>query len=103
MRYLFFFFVLMFAIAACSDGGAAPSEPQAASPQAPPTAAPAAPAATTAPPPAEVPQAQMEPIEVVTTTNIVADWAQIVGRWVNVLSLFAGRQIPTPFRPELRK
>ena len=71
--------------------------------QAPATAAPApAPQPTTAPtsPPSAATQPPAEPIEVVTTTNIVADWTQMIaGDRANVLSLLPAGADPHAYQP----
>ena len=91
---------LMFTLAACSSGPATPSETQPAPTQAQPVQA-----ATTAPPtpaPATMPPAPAvaEPINVVTTTNIVADWVQAVGGDnVEVLSLLPPGADPHAYQP----
>lgn len=109
--------IVLIALFACSDGGetVAPAAQPTVAPatqaqpttapttQAQPTAAPAAQSqpttAPTAPPqvPAEQP---VEPVEVVTTTNIVADWAQIVGGdRANVRSLLPAGADPHAYQP----
>lgn len=104
--------IVLMALFACSEGGetvtpavqptTAPAS-QAQPTQASPTAAPAAQSqpttAPTAPPqaPAEQP---VEPVEVVTTTNIVADWAQVVGGdRANVRSLLPAGADPHAYQP----
>ena len=98
MKRIFVFLALMFIIVGCSGGDAATPEPPAAAPQAPPTAAPAAPAA--APTPEQPAAAEATPIEVVTTTNIVADWTKAIGgERVNVLSLLPAGADPHAYQP----
>lgn len=91
--------LILLAIAACSSEAPtptpAPAQPTVAPPQAPPTAAPA-----TVVPQAAAPQPMAEPIRVVTTTNIVADWAQhIGGDRVEVVSLLPIGSDPHAFQP----
>lgn len=112
MKRLIFFVVVILAVIGCSSDSAAPAEPAASAPQAPTAAAPAAPTAappaapTAAPaaaptsPPATVAPAEVEPVEVVTTTNIVADWVRIIGgERVNVLSLLPAGADPHAYQP----
>ena len=111
MKRLVFLLVAMLAVIACSDDAAAPSEPPASAPQSPPAAAPAAPTAvpaapTAAPaaaptsPPAAATQPEVEPVDVVTTTNIVADWVRIVGGdRVNIVSLLPAGADPHAYQP----
>ena len=114
MKRLLLVFVLMLAVIGCSDDAAAPSEP-APAPTSPPAAAPAAPtaapaAAPTAAPaaaptaaPAAAVQPEVEPVEVVTTTNIVADWVRIIGDdRVNVQSLLPEGADPHAYQPGAR-
>ena len=110
--------IVLMVLFACSDGGetVTPAAQPTAAPasqaqpttapatQAPPTAAPAAQAqptaAPTAPPPAATEPPVSEPIQVVTTTNIVADWIQIVGGdRANVLSLLPAGADPHAYQP----
>ena len=110
--------IVLMALFACSDGvetvtpaaqptsvPASQAQPATApATQAPPTAAPAAQAqptaAPTAPPPAATEPPASEPIQVVTTTNIVADWIQIVGGdRANVLSLLPAGADPHAYQP----
>lgn len=108
--------IVMALLFACSDGGetVAPTTQPAAAPatqaqpttapaaQAQPTAAPATQAQPTAAPtsPPVAAEAPTEPIEIVTTTNIVADWAQIVGGdRVNVLSMLPAGSDPHAYQP----
>ena len=84
--------IMLLSSIACSDSPASPApERQAASPtQVSPTAAPQE----------SAPQAMTEPISVVTTTNIVADWVQhIGGDRVDVLSLLPVGADPHAFQP----
>ena len=89
---------VMFAMSACSDNASLqePSEPSA-----PSQSSQAVPAATmVVPVTEEVSQPILEPVRVVTTTNIVADWAQIVGGdRVNVLSLLPAGSDPHAYQP----
>ena len=104
--------VLLFAAVACSDQPAAPAQPSApttAPAAAPATTAPAA-APTTAPAPTAAPAAAPtqappapEPISVVTTTNIVADWVMnIGGDRVDLLSLLPAGADPHAYQPGAR-
>ena len=108
-------FALLFVLAACSNDApsVAPTQASApttqATPATPPTVAPATPPTTTptapttqatqaAPPPTTPPAA--EPISVVTTTNIVADWVENVGGdRVEVFSLVPVGADPHAFQP----
>ena len=93
-----FVIVAIFNMAACS-GDASPQE--ASEPSAPSRSSQAAPAATLVVPASErVSQAAAEPVGVVTTTNIVADWARIVGGdRVEVFSLLPAGSDPHSFQP----
>ena len=83
---------LLLAVAACSDDADSGATPQT---QAPPTQAP-----PTQTPPTETP---VEPINVVTTTNIVADWVgNIGGEHVEVFSLLPVGADPHTFQPGAR-
>ena len=88
--------LILSAIAACSSEAPTPAPAPTAPPaQVPPTVAPA-----TAVPPAAAPQPMAEPIRVVTTTNIVADWAQqIGGDRVEVVSLLPIGSDPHAYQP----
>ena len=100
MKRIVFLLVAMLAVIACGGDSAAPAEPPASAPQSPPAAAPAAPTAAPTTPPAPAPQPDVEPVDVVTTTNIVADWASIVGGdRVNVLSLLPAGADPHAYQP----
>ena len=84
--------VLLLAVTACSDdaGSDAPAQTEAPPTQAPPTQT----------PPTETPA---EPISVVTTTNIVADWVEnIGGERVEVFSLLPVGADPHTFQPGAR-
>ena len=87
--------VLLFALAACSDGdgGETPI---------PPTTAPSA--AATAPPPAPpTPAPAPERIQIVVTNNIIADWVENVGGdRVEVFSLLPIGADPHTFQPGAR-
>lgn len=87
--------IVLMALFACSDGG------ETVTPTAQPTAAPPQVQATaTPPPPTPAPQDPPEKIAVVTTTNIVADWVQVVGGdRVEVLSLLPVGSDPHAFQP----
>ena len=100
MKRIVFLLVAMLAVMACSGDSAAPSEPSTSAPQSPPAAAPtAAPAAPTSPPAAAT-QPEVEPVDVVTTTNIVADWTRIVGGdRVNIVSLLPAGADPHAYQP----
>lgn len=122
LKFLPISLIVLVALFACSDGEetVAPAAQPAVAPatqaqpttapatqaqpaQAVPTAAPAAQsqptAAPTAPPQAMAEQ-PVEPVEVVTTTNIVADWAQIVGGdRANVQSLLPAGADPHAYQP----
>lgn len=101
MKRLIVFLALMFIVVGCSGGDAATPEPPATAPPAPPAAAPAAPTAAPTPePPAEVAPPEADPIEIVTTTNIVADWVSVIGGdRVNVLSLLPAGADPHAYQP----
>ena len=100
MKRIVFLLVAMLAVIACGGDSAAPAEPPASAPQSPPAAAPAAPTAAPTTPPAPAPEPDVEPVDVVTTTNIVADWASIVGGdRVNVLSLLPAGADPHAYQP----
>ena len=88
----------IFNIAACS-GDASPQETS--EPSAPSRSSQAAPAATLVVPASrQLSQAAVEPVGVVTTTNIVADWARIVGGdRVEVFSLLPAGSDPHAFQP----
>ena len=78
---------LLLAVTACSDGADSDAAPQT---EAPPTQT----------PPTETPA---EPINVVTTTNIVADWVEnIGGEHVEVFSLLPVGADPHTFQPGAR-
>ena len=103
MKHIVFLLVAMLAVIACGGDSAAPAEPPASAPQSSPAAAPAAPTAVPTSPPAPAPQPEVEPVDVVTTTNIVADWASIVGGdRVNVLSLLPAGADPHAYQPGAR-
>ncbi len=93
-----FVMVAIFAMTACS-GDAAPQDTS--EPSAPSRSSQAAPATTVVVPASErVSQAAAEPVGVVTTTNIVADWARIVGGdRVEVFSLLPAGSDPHSFQP----
>ena len=93
-----FFIVAIFTITACS-GNASPQEPS--EPSTPSRSSQVAAAATVVVPASErVSQASVEPVGVVTTTNIVADWARIVGGdRVEVFSLLPAGSDPHAFQP----
>ena len=93
-----FVIVAIFNMAACS-GDAAPQDTS--EPSAPSRSSQAAPATTVVVPASErVSQAAAEPVGVVTTTNIVADWARIVGGdRVEVFSLLPAGSDPHSFQP----
>ena len=109
--------VVLLSLVACSDGASTTApEPatqvpaQAAPTAVPPTAAPPAQAAPTAVPPTAAPAAQpapaptpevmAEPVSVVSTTNIVADWiGNIGGDRVEVLSLLPVGADPHAYQP----
>ena len=93
-----FVIVAIFNMAACS-GDAAPQETS--EPSAPSRSSQAAPAATLVVPASrQLSQAAVEPVGVVTTTNIVADWARIVGGdRVEVFSLLPAGSDPHSFQP----
>ena len=83
---------LLLAVAACSDDADSGPAPQT---EAPPTQTP-----PTQTPPTETP---VEPINVVTTTNIVADWVEnIGGEHVEVFSLLPVGADPHTFQPGAR-
>ena len=89
---------VMFAMSACSDNASLqePSEPSAPSQSSQVAAAPTAVVTASE----QVSQPILEPVRVVTTTNIVADWAQIVGGdRVNVLSLLPAGSDPHAYQP----
>ena len=93
-----FVIVAIFNMAACS-GDASPQETS--GPSAPSRSSQAAPAATLVVPASrQLSQAAVEPVGVVTTTNIVADWARIVGGdRVEVFSLLPAGSDPHSFQP----
>ena len=93
-----FVIVAIFNMAACS-GDAYPQETS--EPSAPSRSSQAAPAATLVVPASrQLSQAAVEPVGVVTTTNIVADWARIVGGdRVEVFSLLPAGSDPHSFQP----
>ena len=93
-----FVIVAIFNMAACS-GDAAPQDTS--EPSAPSRSSQAAPATTVVVPASErVSQAAAEPVGVVTTTNIVADWSRIVGGdRVEVFSLLPAGSDPHSFQP----
>ena len=93
-----FVIVAIFNMAACS-GDAFPQETS--EPSAPSRSSQAAPAATLVVPASrQLSQAAVEPVGVVTTTNIVADWARIVGGdRVEVFSLLPAGSDPHSFQP----
>ena len=104
--------VVLLSLVACSDGASTPApEPATQVPaQAAPTAVPPAQAAPTAVPPTAAPPAQpapapapevmAEPVSVVTTTNIVADWiGNVGGDRVEVLSLLPVGADPHAYQP----
>ena len=93
-----FVIVAIFNMAACS-GDASPQETS--EPSAPSRSSQAAPAATLVVPASrQLSQAAVEPVGVVTTTNIVADWARIVGGdRVEVFSLLPAGSDPHSFQP----
>ena len=90
---------LMLSVAACSSDSDSESDP------APTAQSQTSPAGPPAPPPAAPPAAPAEkpPIEVVTTSNIVADWVQNVGGdGVEVFSLLPIGGDPHTFQPGAR-
>ena len=93
-----FVFVAIFNMAACS-GDASPQETS--EPSAPSRSSQAAPAGTLVVPASrQLSQAAVAPVGVVTTTNIVADWARIVGGdRVEVFSLLPAGSDPHSFQP----
>ena len=93
-----FVIVAIFNMAACS-GDASPQETS--EPSAPSRSSQAAPAATLVVPASrQLLQATVESVGVVTTTNIVADWARIVGGdRVEVFSLLPAGSDPHSFQP----
>ena len=100
MTHLAMIIALVLVVAACSGDSGSPADSQAGTTQAAPTAVPAAPSPATPAPTASMEQVDLEPIEVVTTTNIVADWAQVVGGdRVNVLSLLPAGSDPHTYQP----
>ena len=69
----------------------------------PASSSPAAPSPAAPPTPAAAVQPQAQPIAIVTTTNIVADWAEIVGGdRANVLSLLPAGVDPHSYQPSAR-
>ena len=87
---------LLVALAACTDDGADPTSAPAVSPPTATTAPTAAPDPTATP-------AMSEPVHVVTTTNIVADWVtNIGGDHVNVFSVLPVGADPHGFQPGAR-
>ena len=93
-----FVIVAIFNMAACSND-VSPQETS--EPSAPSRSSQAAPAATLVVPASrQLSQAAVEPVGVVTTTNIVADWARIVGGdRVEVFSLLPAGSDPHSFQP----
>ena len=100
--------VLLFVLAACSDGGesatptpaVAPATPTVAPPT--PTVAPPTPTSEPATPTSQAMPEKMEskPVSVVVTTNIVADWVEnIGGGHVDVFSLLPVGADPHTFQP----
>ena len=88
---------LLLAVAACSDDADSDATGQT---QAPATQAPATQVPATEPPATQVPA---EPISIVTTTNIVADWVEnIGGEHVEVFSLLPVGADPHTFQPGAR-
>ena len=88
---------LLLAVAACSDDADSDATGQT---QAPATQAPATQVPATQPPATQVPA---EPISIVTTTNIVADWVEnIGGEHVEVFSLLPVGADPHTFQPGAR-
>ena len=86
--------VLLFVLAACSDGGESATPTPAVAP-ATPTVAPPTPTSQAMPETME-----LEPISVVVTTNIVADWVKnIGGEYVDVFSLVPVGADPHTFQP----
>ena len=86
--------ILLFVLAACSDGGESATPTPAVAPPTP-TSEPATPTAQAMPETME-----SEPISVVVTTNIVADWVEnIGGEHVDVLSLLPVGADPHTFQP----
>ena len=86
--------VLLFVLAACSDGGESATPTPAVAPPTP-TSEPATPTAQAMPGTME-----SEPISVVVTTNIVADWVKnIGGEHVDVFSLVPVGADPHTFQP----
>ena len=89
---------VMFALSACSDNASPlePSEPSAPSQSSQVAAAPTAVVTASL----QVSRANSEPVGVVTTTNIVADWARIIGGdRVEVFSLLPAGSDPHAFQP----
>ena len=93
--------VLLFVLAACSDGGESATPTPAVAPPTP-TVAPPTPTSEPATPTAQAMPGTMEsePISVVVTTNIVADWVKnIGGEHVDVFSLVPVGADPHTFQP----
>ncbi len=89
--------VVLLSLVACSDGASttAPEPATQVPAQAAPTAAPPA-----QPAPAPTPEVMAEPVSVVTTTNIVADWiGNVGGDRVEVLSLLPVGADPHAYQP----
>ena len=99
--------VVLLSLVACSDGASTPApEPatqvpaQTAPTAVPPTAAPPTAAPAAQPAPAPTPEVMAEPVSVVSTTNIVADWiGNIGGDRVEVLSLLPVGADPHAYQP----
>ncbi len=92
--------LLLFVVACSGDSGSpAPTATTAPAPTSTPMPAPE-PTATTAPAPTSTPMPEPEPISVVSTTNIVADWAKNVGGdRVNVFSMLPVGADPHSYKP----
>ncbi len=90
------------ATASAPGSTAAPPAPTVAAPTSPTTAAPtaASPAATTATPTAAPPASPAEKLNVVTTSNIVADWVRAIGQdRVDVFPLLPANADPHTYQP----
>ena len=100
----FVLFALTFLIACSDDGATEAPQPTATQPAATSTSAPATavvePTPTDAPPPAETATPSRPPVQVVSTSNIVGDWARVVGGdRVEVFSLLPPGGDPHHFTP----